>query len=112
MVALYGRNYSSRYKAVADLITNGASVVDVCCGPAVLFDRYLRHKNVRYTGLAISTQFIDRLSQRGGTGEVLDLNEVDRLPEAEYVVMHASLCHFLPNPQPIVERMFERLRCR
>jgi hypothetical protein len=65
----------------------------------------LRHKNVRYTGLDISTQFIDRLRQRGGTGEVLDLNEVDRLPEAEYVVMHASLCHFLPNPQPIVERM-------
>ena len=112
MMVLYGRNYFARYKAVADLIPEGSSVVDVCCGPAVLYDRYLRHKQVRYTGLDVSAEFINRLRQRGGAGEVVDLNVVDRLPEADYVVMQASLCHFLPNPHAIIERMLRAAQAR
>ncbi len=105
MVALYGRNYPSRYKAVADLIPYGATVLDVCCGPGILFDRYLRHKQVRYTGLDLSETFIRRLRARGAQGHVWNVRDSTPLPPADYVIMHASLCHFLPDARPVLERM-------
>jgi hypothetical protein len=40
-------------------------------------------------------------------GLVRDLNEDQPLPRADYVVMQASLYHFLPNPVPMVDRMLE-----
>src|SRR5215467_14769223 len=91
MLMLYGRYYSSRYRSVADLIPTGSSVVDLCCGPAVLYNRYLRHKSVRYTGLDLSGQFIDHLRRRGGEGQVWDARSPDPLPPADFVVMQASL---------------------
>ena len=105
MMILYGRHYLDRYRAVADLIPHGADVLDLCCGPGVLYDRYLRHKNVRYLGLDISENFVNDLVRRGIPAERWDLR-VDRpLPNAEYVIMQASLYHFLPNADLMLDRM-------
>src|SRR5215211_4230426 len=110
MLVLYGRHYPSRYRAIADLIPSGSSVVDLCCGPALLFNRYLRNKGVRYTGLDLNAGFIDGLVRNGASGMVWDLRKDDPLPEADYVLMQASLYHFLPDAAPIVERMLEAAR--
>jgi hypothetical protein len=110
MLALYGRHYPSRYRAIADLIPTGASVVDLCCGPALLFTRYLRHKNVRYTGLDVNAGFIEKLVRKGAGGQVWDLRKDEPLPRADYVMMQASLYHFLPDALPIVERMLKAAR--
>jgi hypothetical protein len=110
MLALYGRHYASRYRAVADLIPAGASVVDLCCGPALLFNRHLRHKNVRYTGLDVNAGFIEKLARDGGDGRVWDLREDAPLPPADYVMMQASLYHFLPDALPVVNRMLKAAR--
>jgi trans-aconitate methyltransferase len=107
MLVLYGRHYPSRYRAIADLIPAEASVVDLCCGPALLFDRYLRHKKVRYTGLDVNEGFIERLIRNGGSGQVWDLSQDKPLPQADFVLMQASLYHFLPDALPIVERMLK-----
>jgi SAM-dependent methyltransferase len=105
MVLLYGRHYSARYRAIADLIPAQASVLDLCCGPAILYHRYLRRKSIRYTGLDLSGAFIRRLNQRGAHGQVWDLREEASLPAADYVIMQASLYQFLPDAQPVVDRM-------
>jgi SAM-dependent methyltransferase len=105
MLALYGRHYGSRYRAIAELVPNGSSVLDLCCGPALLYHRYLRHKLVRYTGLDVNAEFIDRLTRRGASGQVRDLSSEEALPEADYVIMQASLYHFLPDPSPVMDRM-------
>jgi SAM-dependent methyltransferase len=110
MLVLYGRHYPSRYRAIADLIPAETSVLDLCCGPALLFDRHLRHKNVRYMGLDMNAGFIERLTRRGGSGKVWDLSQDDPLPQADFVLMQASLYHFLPDPLPIVERMLKAAR--
>jgi Methyltransferase domain len=102
---LYGRHYASRFRAIANLIHEGASVLDCCCGPAVLYHRYLKPKGVDYTGLDINPRFIARLTRRGGKGDVRDLRDASPLPQAEFVVMQASLYHFLPDVAPVVERM-------
>jgi SAM-dependent methyltransferase len=110
MLLVYGRHYFARYSRLADLIPAGASVLDLCCGPAVLYNRYLRHKSVRYTGVDLNPGFIRRLRERGAEGCVLDLHSDAHLPDADFVVMQASLCHFLPDPKPVVERMLQAAR--
>jgi len=107
MLALYRRYYSARYEAVADLIPSGAEVMELCCGPGILYDRFLRHKNVQYRGLDISKDFISDLIQRGVTAEQWDLHSDRPLPRAAYVVMQGSLYHFLPNAAPVLDRMLE-----
>ena len=110
MLALYGRHYGSRYRAIAELVPNGSSVLDLCCGPALLYHRYLRHKSVRYTGLDVNAEFIDRLTRRGASGQVRDLRSEEALPEADYVIMQSSLYHFLPDPSPVMDRMLRAAR--
>src|ERR1044071_6340186 len=107
MLMLYGRHYPSRYRAIADLIPADSSVVDLCCGPALLFNRYLRQKNVSYTGLDVNAGFIRRLIRNGGSGQVCDLRKDAPLPRADYVMMQASLYHFLPDALPILGRMLQ-----
>jgi trans-aconitate methyltransferase len=110
MLALYGRHYASRYQAIADLIPNGTSVVDLCCGPALLYHRSLKEKNVQYTGLDVNPWFISQLIKRGGQGQDWDLRSDTPLPKADYLVMQASLYHFLPDPKPVVDRMLKAAR--
>jgi SAM-dependent methyltransferase len=110
MLMLYGRHYSGRYRVIADLIPVQSSVLDLCCGPAILYHRYLRQKSVRYTGLDLSSTFIKQLHQRGAHGQVWDLQERAALPAADYVIMQASLYQFLPDPQSVVDRMLRAAR--
>lgn len=110
MATLYGRHYSARYRAIADLVPAESSVLDLCCGPAILYHRYLRRKSIDYVGVDLSDAFIERLNHRAVHGYVRDLREAAPLPEADYVIMQASLCHFLPDPQPVVDRMLRAAR--
>jgi len=112
MLALYGRHYRARYEAIADLIPEGATVVDLCCGPGVLYSKHLREKSVRYIGIDSNPLFVARVSRSGAQGVVADLAKPEPIPEGDYVVMQASLYHFLPNAKPIVERMIAAARER
>jgi len=111
MAVLYGRHYAARYKTIAELIPDGASVVDLCCGPGVLYTRYLRRRPVSYIGVDSNPGFVRRVIQSGALGIVADLSSAE-IPEGDYVVMQASLYHFLPNAKPIVERMIAAARER
>jgi SAM-dependent methyltransferase len=107
---LYGRHHEARYRAIADLIPARSSVLDLCCGPGVLHDRYLRHLGVEYTGLDISPSFIERVNRQGGRGYVWDLLGDRPLPSADSVIMQASLYQFLPDAAPVVRRMLQAAR--
>lgn len=118
MRVLYRQGYHARSHALAALIPERSSVVDLCCGPATLYFKHLRFKQVSYTGLDINRAFVERLSslasgkarslQPGDSraaGIVWDVTSNSPLPKADYVIMQASLYHFLPDPYPIVDRM-------
>lgn len=102
MLALYGRHYFARCRVIAELVPEGASVLELCCGPADLYRNYLRPKSVRYTGLDINPRFVARL---GSAGRVWDVQADLPLPTADFVLMQASLYHFLPDPSAVLERM-------
>jgi trans-aconitate methyltransferase len=97
MLLIYRQHYHARYRAIADLIPTGAKVLDLCCGPAVLFTRYLAQKNVVYTGLDRNERFVAAGSAKRVRMILGDLSELTQLPAAEFVIMQGSLYHFLPD---------------
>lgn len=105
MRALYRRGYPDRYRSVAAWIPSGASVLDVCCGPGTLYREHLVRRDITYTGLDINQGFVTEILNDGGTAMRWDLHDPQPLPSADFVVMHASLYHFLPDAEPVVQRM-------
>jgi len=105
MLALYRRYYNDRYRILANLVEPNSSVLDICCGPGILYGRYLRRKNISYFGLDLNPAFIRRVITYGGTGAVQDVRTMKEFPGADFVIMQASLYHFLPDAAPILERM-------
>jgi hypothetical protein len=110
MLALYGRHYPSRHQAIAELIPSGSTVLELCCGPSILFRRYLKPKSVRYTGIDLSERFVRQVSRCGGIGLLIDLREDQPLPRADYVIMQGSLFHFLPDASRIIDRTLRAAR--
>jgi SAM-dependent methyltransferase len=113
MRALYGRHYGARLAAVAGEVPEGSSVVELCCGPGRLYERHLRHRAGTYVGLDVNEGFVHSLMQRGVQARVVDLTaDADPLPEADVVIMQASLYHFLPDAPRIIDRMLGAARDR
>lgn len=105
MKLLYGREYDNRYESIHELIPAGASVLDVCCGDAWLYRRYLSQKNVRYTGIDISAAFIAAGAADGIDIRLVDI-ETDAMPEeADYVVIQGSLYQFIPSEAEILQKL-------
>jgi Methylase involved in ubiquinone/menaquinone biosynthesis len=105
MRVLYNRHYAARSRAIADLIEPVSSVLDLCCGSGLLYRGYLREKRVSYMGLDKSASFVEALNRRGIRAREWDLRSDAALPQADYVTMQSSLCYFLPNAAPIIDRM-------
>jgi SAM-dependent methyltransferase len=113
MQALYGRHYDARMRTVAGQVPEGSSVLELCCGPGTLYIRHLRNRVAHYIGLDVNEGFIDTLRKAGADARRIDL-AADRppLPEADVVIMQASLYHFLPDAEPIVQRMISAAQDR
>ncbi len=108
MRALYGRHYVARMQAVAEQVREGASVLELCCGPGTLYTRFLRPRTSSYIGIDVNEGFVSELRKAGIDARRIDLAADDQpLPPAEIALIQASLYHFLPDPAPIIERMLD-----
>jgi SAM-dependent methyltransferase len=113
MRALYGRHYAARIEAVAEEVAPGASVLELCCGPGTLYLRHLRERAGDYIGLDVNERFVAALRARGVDARQVDLaTDESPLPSADVAIIQASLYHFLPCPERIVERMLTAARER
>lgn len=112
MRLLYGRHYAARQRAIADRIPAGSSVLELCCGPGTLYRRHLAGKGVHYLGLDINGGFLRRVRRSGAEAREWDVRSADPLPPADFVIMQASLYHFMDEPRPLIERMVTAARRR
>lgn len=113
MRALYGRHYGARMGLVAERVPRGSSVVELCCGPGTLYLRHLRGCVSSYIGLDVNPRFVARLRSRGVDARQVDLHAAaEPLPAADVVLIQASLYHFLPEAQALVDRMLTAARER
>ena len=106
MRVLYGRHYGDRMRVIAAEVPDGASVLELCCGPGTLYTRFLRERVGSYVGLDVNRRFVAALRRRGIDARLTDLaGPGEPLPSADVVVMQASLYHFLPDAERIIARM-------
>jgi SAM-dependent methyltransferase len=113
MRALYGRHYAARMTLVAERVPIGASVVELCCGPGTLYLRHLRGRVSSYIGMDVNPRFVARLRAAGADARQVDLRAGDEpLPQADVVLIQASLYHFLPDAQALLDRMLAAARRR
>ena len=112
MRALYGRHYRARLRAVADQVPSGSSVLELCPGPGALYRRHLRGRVSAYTGVEVNAGFADHLRRLGATVVQRDLTAPGPLPEADVAIIQASLYHFLPAADTIVQQMLTAARQR
>jgi SAM-dependent methyltransferase len=113
MRALYGRHYGDRMRVVAEQVPNGASVLELCCGPGTLYLRHLRARTSGYIGIDVNPRFVAQLKARGVDARRLDLAAGEEpLPHADVAILQASLYHFLPRAERIVDRMLAAARER
>jgi SAM-dependent methyltransferase len=105
MRVLYGRHYGARMRLVADEVPEGASVLELCCGPGTLYRKVLHGRTGAYIGLDLNDRFVTRLRRLGIDARRVDVAAAEPLPTADVVIMQASLYHFLPRPETIIDRM-------
>jgi ubiquinone/menaquinone biosynthesis C-methylase UbiE len=105
MMFLYRKNYKDRFRVIAEEIKEGAKVLDVCCGDCALYTLFLKDK-VDYTGVDITESFINSAKKKSIDIISLDVS-CSELPQADYVVMQASLYQFMPQHKQIVDRLLK-----
>ena len=112
MRVLYGAHYTDRMRAVAEEVPDGASVLELCCGPGTMYLRHLRGRAGCYVGVDVNERFVGRLRRHGVDARRLDLAGEEALPSADVVILQASLYHFLPHAERILDRMLASARDR
>lgn len=109
MRALHGRHFQDRYLAVAAEVPEGAEVVELCAGDAWLYRHYLNAKGVKYIGLDNSPQFV-----QAGRDAGLDIRSHDAfrdpVPQADVVIMQASLHLFHADVNSVIRRLLAAAR--
>jgi hypothetical protein len=109
MRLLYGRWFSDRYRAVAEAVPAGCSVVDICAGDGYLYRRFLSQKSVVYTALDINPTFVRWLQRHEIQARQFDLRR-DPIPEADVVLMMSALYQFIPEEKEILDKMLTAAR--
>ncbi len=113
MRTLYGSHYDARMRAIAERVPDGAQVLELCCGPGTLYRRHLRGRVGGYIGLDLNYRFVARLRARGVDAREVDLASSEQsLPLADVAIIQASLYHFLPAADAVLQRMLTAARQR
>lgn len=109
MRCLHGRHFVDRYRAIAELIPEGAEVLEVAAGDGLLYRHHLRQKNVRYLGLDNAPAFLASAARHGLPIRRFDLLK-EAVPHADYVVLHATLHLFHDVAAEILQRLLDAAR--
>ena len=102
---MFKKDYLARYTIIAELIPEGSSVVDVCCGDCKLYE-FLKEKNIDYLGLDFNAHFVAAARRRGIRAETFDARN-DAIPPSEIIVIQSSLYQFMPSHQEIMKKLFD-----
>lgn len=109
MRLIYAGGYSARYSALSQLIPDGADVFEACAGDAYLYRHYLQPRGIRYRAGEFNETFVAHARARGIEMARFDLRQ-DPVPQADVVLLHASLYQFMPDHRQIVDRLLAAAR--
>ncbi len=99
-----GAGFRQMFAAVAELIPQGASVTDLCCGSCKLYTDFLKPKGCTYVGMDFNNHFVRRLRKRGIDARFIELPE-GAVVGADFVVMCSSFYHFRNSETELLQRL-------
>lgn len=100
----YGKQFYSRYERLARHIPKDAEVFECCMGDALLYTKYLRQKNISYSACDVNPVFVRTARRKGVNAKLCDIQR-DSIPKADYIVLHGSLYHFIPNEEEVIRKL-------
>ncbi|HEY4181758.1 MAG TPA: methyltransferase domain-containing protein [Kofleriaceae bacterium] len=109
MKRLYGAAEHLREEAVAHEIPDGASVLELCCGPGRL-GLLLKEKNCDYTGFDCNASFVAHAQKAGLNVHQSVLPPLPDVPDVDYVVVVASFYHFKAEAAAFVDSLWNKAR--
>jgi len=109
MRLIYGSGFAARYRSISDLVPDGADVFEACAGDAYLYRRHLKARGVRYRAGEFNDSFLRHAQAQGIDMQRFDLRK-DEVPEADIVILHASLYQFMPDHSAVVGRLLAAAR--
>ena len=102
----YGRKFRRRYEVLNGLLERDHSLLELCSGDCYLYLNFLIQKGIRYTGVDINKSFVNYARRNNVNVEILNVL-YDEIPEADIILMHASLYQFIPDEKRIIDKIIE-----
>lgn len=99
-----GKEYWEKFKTVSSFIENYSSVMELCCGFGDLYAYALKNKQINYSGVDLSPNFVAYGQKNGINIAEQDINNFG-FPQSDYYIIISSLYHFYPNPEVIIKKM-------
>jgi len=108
-----GFGISTRYPVFADIIEQGASVLDMGCGNGATLAYLAERKGVRGEGVDIAHEAVDAAREKGVRASVGDIASPEyALPGTyDYVILSEVLEH-VPSPEEVIAKVRGRFRRR
>jgi hypothetical protein len=100
----YGKKFEERYKALDKHIPAGCNLLELCMGDAYFYLKYLAKKKVNYSCADINPVFVNAAKQKGLRSTLLDAS-FDEIQPSDFILMQASLYHFIPNQKEVIKKM-------
>jgi hypothetical protein len=102
----YGSKFETRYKHLERYIPENCELLELCMGDAFFYQHYLQKKNITYKCADINPVFVRSARKKGIDAQLLDVYS-DPIPKADYILMQASLYHFIPDEKKIIEKLLD-----
>jgi len=107
MNILHLGRYKDRVRLITQLLNEGdKSVVELCFGDIILA-KYCAESGRDWKGIDFNEEFVRYAKKSGFDAELKDVNELDRLPQADVCIMIASLYQFAGNFKRIIKLMLD-----
>ncbi|RMH56666.1 MAG: class I SAM-dependent methyltransferase [Candidatus Hydrogenedentota bacterium] len=103
MRILYGRDYGKRFEVLAEMVEEGASVIDLCAGDCAVYEEALVRKEVSYHAVDINETFVRYARRRGLSAEKADVREY-AFPLCDVVLLLDSLYQFPAFLESLVDQ--------
>jgi hypothetical protein len=102
----YGSKFETRYKHLEKYIPENCELLELCMGDAFFYQHYLQKKNINYKCADINPVFVKAAKRKGLDAQLLDVYS-DPIPKADYILMQASLYHFIPDEKQIINKLLD-----
>lgn len=104
MKKLYGSYYENRYSALAKLIPDNCSLLELCMGDLYFYENYLKKKSIDYTCADINPVFVNAAKQKGVKVVLLDILK-EEIPKSDFILIQGSLYHGIPHQKGLIKKL-------